>query len=118
LVGEPVQRVLGIVNGTTNYVLTAMAEEGTSYVEALAEAQRLGYAEADPTADVSGRDAAAKLAIIASLAFGRRVVASDVAVEGITGITPDDIDFAARHDMVVKLLAVCDRVGDPDAARV
>ena len=94
LVGERIQRVMGIVNGTTNYVLTRMTEEGSSFAEAVAEAQELGYAERDPTADVEGFDAAAKAAIIASIAFGARVVAGDVYREGITNITADDIAAA------------------------
>ena len=94
LVGEHITRVMGIVNGTTNYILTRMAEAGASYADALAEAQELGYAEADPTADVEGYDAAAKAAIIASIAFGASVVADDVHHEGITGITEVDIAFA------------------------
>jgi homoserine dehydrogenase len=109
LLGEPVDRVLGIMNGTTNYVLTRMTEAGAGYAEALAEAQELGFAEADPTADVEGLDAGAKIAIVASLAFGARVRASDVDCEGITGITADDIAFATRHGFVVKLLAVAER---------
>ena len=84
LAGERIRRVTGIVNGTTNYVLTQMTEEGCSFAEAVAEAQELGYAERDPTADVDGFDAAAKAAIIASIAFGARVVAGDVYREGIT----------------------------------
>ena len=84
LVGERISRVLGIVNGTTNYILTKMTEEGTGYAEALAEAQELGYAERDPTADVEGYDAGAKAAIIASIAFGAKVVAGDVYHEGIS----------------------------------
>ena len=87
LAGERVTRMLGIVNGTTNYILTQMSEHGWSFDEALAEAQSLGYAEADPTADVEGFDAAAKCAILASIAFNSRVVAGDVYREGITAIT-------------------------------
>ena len=98
LVGEDVTRVMGIVNGTTNYILTKMTEEGWSYAEALAEAQSLGYAERDPTADVEGFDAGAKAAIIASIAFGVKVVAGDVYHEGISGVTPADIDHARRLD--------------------
>ena len=85
LTGERVARLLGIVNGTTNFILTQMSEHGWSFEDALAEAQRLGYAEADPTADVEGFDAAAKCAILASIAFDTRVVAGDVYREGITG---------------------------------
>jgi len=112
LLGEPVDRVLGIVNGTTNFILTKMTEEGASYDEVLAEAQALGYAEADPTADVGGFDAGAKIAIVASIAFGVEVVADDVSHEGITGITADDIAFATRNGYVVKLLAIAERFAD------
>jgi homoserine dehydrogenase len=108
LAGERIRRVMGIVNGTTNYVLTRMTEEGSSFADALAEAQRLGYAERDPTADVEGFDAAAKAAIIASIAFGARVVAGDVYREGITHVTPDDIAAAGELGFVVKLLAVAE----------
>ncbi len=106
--GEPIRRVLGIVNGTTNYILTKMAEQGAGYAEALAEAQRLGYAERDPTADVEGFDAGAKAAIIASIAFGARVVAGDVYHEGISQISKNDIDVAHRLGYVVKLLAIAE----------
>ena len=108
LAGERIRRVMGIVNGTTNYILTQMAEEGSSFGDALAEAQRLGYAERDPTADIEGYDAAAKAAIIASIAFGARVVAGDVYREGITQITTDDISAAHELGYVVKLLAVAE----------
>ena len=97
LLGEPIDQVMGIVNGTTNYILTRMAEARVSYDEALAEAQELGYAEADPTADVEGFDAGAKIAILASIAFGARVVAGDVYHEGISGITAADIAFAGQQ---------------------
>lgn len=116
LVGEPVRRVMGIVNGTTNYILTKMADEGASYHDALAEAQMLGYAERDPTADVEGFDAGAKAAIIAMIAFGARVVAGDVYHEGISNITPADIDVARRLGYVVKLLAIAER--DPSTDEV
>ena len=106
--GEPINRVLGIVNGTTNYILTKMTEESMTYADALAGAQRLGYAEADPTADVEGHDAAAKLAIIASIAFGQKVVASDVYCQGISAITPADISIANRLGFAVKLLAIAE----------
>ncbi len=106
--GEPIRRVLGIVNGTTNYILTKMAEQGADYGEALAEAQRLGFAERDPTADVEGFDAGAKAAIIASIAFGARVVAGDVYHEGISHISKADIDVAHRLGYVVKLLAIAE----------
>ncbi len=108
LAGERILRVMGIVNGTTNYVLTQMTEEGSSFAEAVAEAQELGYAERDPTADVEGFDAASKAAIIASIAFGARVVAGDVYREGITKITADDIAAARELGYVVKLLAVAE----------
>ena len=114
LLGEPVHRVLGIVNGTTNFILTRMTESGAEYADALAEAQALGYAEADPTADVEGLDAAAKIAIVASIAFGAEVTADDVVAEGISGISADDIAFAGRHGFVVKLLALAELV---EAAR-
>jgi homoserine dehydrogenase len=109
LVGERITRVMGIVNGTTNYILTRMTEAGVSYGEALAEAQALGYAEADPTADVEGYDAGAKAAIIASIAFGAAIVADDVHHEGISAITEIDIAFAKRMGFVIKLLAVADQ---------
>jgi len=118
LAGDRIIRVLGIVNGTTNFILTRMTESGQSFADALAEAQALGYAERDPTADVEGHDAAAKASIIASLAFGVRVVAGDVYREGITGVTADDIRMAGRLGYVVKLLAVIDAVGGEVAVRV
>ncbi|MGH9265006.1 MAG: homoserine dehydrogenase [Acidimicrobiales bacterium] len=118
LAGDRIERVLGIVNGTTNFILTRMAESGQSFDEALAEAQELGYAERDPTADVEGHDAAAKAAIIASLAFGVRVVAGDVYREGITDVSADDIRMAGRLGYVVKLLAVIDAVDGAVAVRV
>ncbi len=110
--GEPIRRVMGIVNGTTNFILTKMTEDGADYAAVLAEAQRLGYAEADPTADVEAFDAAAKCAIIASIAFGAKVVASDVHREGITLVTPADIAVAERLGYVIKLLAIAERDGD------
>lgn len=116
LIGEDVFRVMGIVNGTTNYILTKMTEEGWSYSEALAEAQSLGYAERDPTADVEGFDAGAKAAIIATIAFGQKVVAGDVSHEGISEISPEDIDFARRLGYKIKLLALCDRLDDASVA--
>jgi homoserine dehydrogenase len=114
LVGERITRVMGIVNGTTNYILSEMTDEGADYGEALAEAQRLGYAERDPTADVEGYDAGAKAAIIASIAFGAKVVAGDVYHEGISTITAADISFAKRLGYVVKLLAIAEH--HPDGA--
>ena len=116
--GEPIRRVLGIVNGTTNYILTKMTDEGADYGVALAEAQRLGYAERDPTADVEGFDAGAKAAIIASIAFGRRVVAGDVYHEGISGVTAFDIATARRLGYVVKLLAICEHDDGSDEVAV
>lgn len=107
--GEPIRRVMGIMNGTTNYILTRMTEAGAQYGDALAEAQALGYAEADPTADVEGLDAAAKIAIVASIAYGVDVTDSMVDAEGISSITADDIAFATRNGFVIKLLAVAER---------
>jgi homoserine dehydrogenase len=118
LLGEPVRRVMGIMNGTTNYILTKMTEAGADYGEALAEAQALGYAEADPTADVGGFDAAAKIAIVASIAFGAEVTASMVDVEGITSVAADDIAFASRNGFVIKLLAVAERTGLDGSAQL
>jgi|TARA_B110001454_G_scaffold148415_1_gene137835 homoserine dehydrogenase len=109
LAGEPIKRVMGIVNGTTNFILSRMADDGASYADALAEAQSLGYAERDPTADVEGFDAGAKAAIIATVAFGARVVAGDVYHEGISGITVSDIEFAADLRHCIKLLVVVER---------
>ncbi len=118
LLGEPIKRVLGIVNGTTNYILTQMTENGASYTDALADAQALGYAEADPTADVEGFDAGAKAAIIATIAFGVSVTADDVHHEGISEITIADIDYATRHDHVIKLIAVAEQVVDGAETKV
>jgi homoserine dehydrogenase len=118
LAGDRIRRVMGIVNGTTNYILTGMTELGTSFADALAEAQRLGFAETDPTADVEGFDAAAKAAIIASIAFGARVVAGDVYREGITDITADDIASARDLGYVVKLLAIAEDFDGEIAVRV
>jgi homoserine dehydrogenase len=118
LVGERIKRVMGIVNGTTNFILTRMTDDGADYGDALAEAQRLGYAERDPTADVEGYDAGAKAAIIASIAFGARVVAGDVYHEGISGITTADIAFARRLGYVVKLLAIAERIDTTDGAEI
>jgi homoserine dehydrogenase len=108
LAGERVRRVMGIVNGTTNFILTQMDETGMEYAAALAEAQHLGLAERDPSADVQGHDAAAKAAILAGLAFGADVVAADVPREGIAGVSAADVAFAARLGYVVKLLAVAE----------
>jgi homoserine dehydrogenase len=118
LTGERLARVLGIVNGTTNFILTKMSEEGRAFDDVLAEAQRLGYAEADPTADVEGHDAAAKCAILASIAFNARVVSSDVFREGIAGVTTEDIEFARRLGYVIKLLAIAELDDGRIAARV
>ncbi|MFM8853357.1 MAG: homoserine dehydrogenase [Acidimicrobiaceae bacterium] len=106
--GEPISRVMGIVNGTTNFILTKMSEVGADYSVALAEAQQLGFAEADPTADVVGHDAAAKIAIIASIAFGTTVRAEDVYVEGISKLTAADITIARKFGYAVKLLGVAE----------
>ena len=106
--GEPIRRIIGIVNGTTNYILTKMTEQGAGYGEALAEAQDLGFAERDPTADVEGFDAGAKAAIMASIAFGAKVVAGDVYHEGISNVTAADIEVARRLGYVVKLLAIAE----------
>lgn len=108
LAGERILRVMGIVNGTTNFILTQMTEHGSSFADALAEAQNLGFAERDPTADVEGYDAAAKAAIIASVAFGARVVAGDVYREGISGVSASDIAAARELGYVIKLLAVAE----------
>lgn len=107
--GEPIGRVMGIVNGTTNFILTKMTEEGADYGDVLREAQRLGFAEADPTADVEAFDAASKCAIIASIAFAADVRASDVHREGITTVTAADIAVARRLGYVIKLLAIAER---------
>jgi homoserine dehydrogenase len=107
--GEPVSRVMGIINGTTNFILTKMSEEGADYSAALSEAQRLGFAERDPTADVEGFDAGAKAAILASIAFGAKVVAGDVYHEGISRVTAADIAVAKRLGYVIKLLGIAER---------
>lgn len=118
LAGDRIHRVLGIVNGTTNYILTKMTEEGADYASVLADAQALGYAEADPTADVGGHDAAAKAAILAGLAFHTSITAADVYCEGITEIT--DADVAAARDMgfVIKLLAIAEELPGGVGVRV
>ncbi|MEV0147241.1 MULTISPECIES: homoserine dehydrogenase [unclassified Nonomuraea] len=112
LAGDRVRRVLGIVNGTTNYILDKMDSTGASFTDALEEAQTLGYAEADPTADVEGFDAAAKAAILAGLAFHSRVTAADVHREGITEISATDVASAKAMGYVIKLLAICARSDD------
>ena len=118
LAGDAVRRVLGIVNGTTNYILDKMDSSGAEFADALKEAQELGYAEADPTADVGGSDAAAKAAILASLAFHTRVTADDVYRQGITAVTAADIASARTLGCVVKLLAICERCNGGISARV
>ncbi len=118
LAGDRLHRILGIVNGTTNYILSRMDETGASFAEALDEATALGYAEADPSADIEGFDAAAKAAILASIAFHTRVTVGDVHREGITDVTSADIASARAMGRVVKLLAICERVGDGISVRV
>ncbi len=118
LAGDRIHRVMGIVNGTTNYILTRMSESGASFTDALAEAQSLGYAERDPTADVEGFDAAAKAAIIATIAFGARVVAGDVYREGISELTDADIASARDLGYTVKLLAIAEEDATGVAVRV
>jgi len=123
LAGDRILRILGIVNGTTNYVLDEMTTKGLDFAAALRQAQELGYAEADPTGDVEGYDAANKAAILASLAFHTRVALADVSVEGITGVTADDVRWAGQMGHVVKLLAIAERVpladgGEAISARV
>lgn len=112
LAGDRVTRVLGIMNGTTNYILDQMDTTGASFSDALADAQKLGYAEADPTADVEGLDAASKAAIVASLAFHSDFTIDDVHTEGITAITADDVAAADADGYVIKLLAICEREGE------
>jgi homoserine dehydrogenase len=118
LAGDHVTRVVGILNGTTNYILTRMTEEGASYEDVLADAQRLGYAEADPTADVGGHDAAAKCAILASLAFDTAVHGEDVFREGIDRVTSTDLRVADRLGYVVKLVGIASEVDDQIGVRV
>ncbi len=117
LAAAHVERVHGIVNGTTNFILSEMARTGASYESALAEAQQLGYAEADPSDDVSGRDAAAKMAILARLAFGAPVRLDDVAYEGIERVTGDDIAYARELGLSLKLVGSAERIGDGIAVR-
>ncbi len=112
LAGDKVNQVMGIVNGTTNFILDAMYSRGASYDEMLAEATELGYAEADPSADVDGFDAASKAAILASLAFHTRVSGEDVHTEGIRDITVADIEAAKAANSTIKLLAICERLVD------
>ncbi|WOQ15527.1 homoserine dehydrogenase [Raineyella sp. W15-4] len=117
LVGDQVTRVMGIVNGTTNFILDKMHTAGAGFAETLSEAQALGYAEADPTADVEGYDAAAKAAILATLAFHSRVTLDDVYREGITDVSRADIAAAESLGMVVKMLAICELEEQPDGGR-
>ncbi|WP_134322522.1 homoserine dehydrogenase [Cumulibacter soli] len=112
LTGDRITQVMGIVNGTTNYILSRMDEAGSSFSEALSEATDLGYAEADPTADVDGFDAASKAAILAGIAFHSPVVAADVYREGISAVTAADVASAREMDCTIKLLAICERVPD------
>lgn len=118
LAASRIRRVMGIINGTTNYILTQMAREGKTFHQALREAQEQGYAEADPTADVEGGDAARKLAILASIAFHSRCRTADVLTEGITRITPEDIHFGSERGWVLKLLAMAREEGGEIDARV
>ena len=118
LVGDTVRRVLGIVNGTTNFILDRMDSLGADFGPALEQAQRLGYAEADPTADVQGHDAAAKAAILASLAFHTTITSADVYTSGITEITANDIASARALGFVIKLLAICERCDNGVSVRV
>lgn len=110
--------LIGIINGTTNYILSAMAEQGRDYAEVLAEAQKLGYAEADPSSDVDGLDAARKLSILASIAFNSRVTLSDVYVEGISRITREDIEYAKELGCTIKLLAIAKNQNEGVEVRV
>jgi homoserine dehydrogenase len=116
--GAHIEKVHGIVNGTTNYILTEMARTGASYADALARAQELGYAEADPSEDVNGKDAAAKMAILARLAFHAAVSLDNVPFEGIEEITADDIDYAKEFGLVLKLLGVAERRAGGVSVRV
>jgi homoserine dehydrogenase len=118
LAGAHVERLHGIVNGTTNFILSRMAETGADYAEALAEAQRLGYAEADPTDDVTGKDAAAKMAILARLAFDTPVALSDVPYEGIEHLTADDLEYARELGLGLKLIGTAERVNGGLSVRV
>lgn len=118
LAGDSVLRVAGIVNGTTNYILSEMSSTGADYASALADASALGYAEADPTADVEGYDAAAKAAILASIAFHTRVTADDVHREGISTLTPEDFEAARALGCTIKLLAICERLTSDGQERV
>lgn len=118
LAGNKIQEVIGILNGTTNYILTKMSQEGRDFEEVLREAQQLGYAESDPTADIGGWDAARKIAILSSIAFNSRVTLADVYVEGITSITAKDILYALELGFVIKLLAIAKETEGKIQARV
>jgi homoserine dehydrogenase len=118
LAATEITKVFGIVNGTTNFILTEMATTGASYADTLGRAQELGYAEADPTADVGGADAAAKMAILARLAFHTPVRLDDVGFEGITSIQPDDLAYAKELGLSLKLLGVAERIADGISVRV
>jgi homoserine dehydrogenase len=117
LAGERIDRVMGIVNGTTNFILSKMTSEGSDYQEVLKEAQALGYAEADPSADVDAFDAAAKVQILSSLAFGTELVGEEISREGITSVRSIDVEFAHRAGYVIKLLGVAERVGEHGISR-
>jgi homoserine dehydrogenase len=118
LAGDRIRRVAGILNGTTNYILTKMTQDGAAYETVLRDAQALGYAEADPSADVDGHDAAAKAAILAGIAFDTVVVASDVFREGISGVTSRDIEVAEQLGYVIKLLGIATDEGEEIAVHV
>jgi homoserine dehydrogenase len=118
LAAAHIERVHGIVNGTTNYILTEMARTGATYEDALRDAQRLGYAEADPTEDVTGKDAAAKMAILARLAFNAPVRLDQVGCEGIERITPDDIEYAKELGLSLKLVGSAERIDGGVAVHV
>src|SRR5205807_4136830 len=118
LAGAKIDRVHGIVNGTTNFILTEMARTGMTFAEALQDAQRLGYAEADPAEDVDGRDAAAKMAILARLAFDCPVHLDQVRYEGIEQIQPEDLDYARELGLQLKLIGTAERIGEGLSVRV
>ncbi len=118
LAGERIERVMGIVNGTTNFILSEMTNAGSDYADALAQAQALGYAEADPRADVEGFDAAAKVQILSSLAYGTQLTGEPILREGITGVRAVDVEFAHRSGYVIKLLGVAERVNGGISRRV
>jgi len=118
LAGAQIDRVHGIVNGTTNFILTEMARTGATFAEALAEAQRLGYAEADPAEDVDGSDAAAKMAILARLAFDTPVHFDEVRYDGVEHIQPDDLEYARELGLGLKLIGTAERIGDGLSVRV